>query len=149
MSFMTYDVKCKKCGEIYHTAFGIVGMTQIAAPLEKCTKCGGEVERIKDDWEMESQPKINAPQMEDLCIHCGCNGHHVEITYDEDIDYVYMSIEVKSRGFWSALKEAWKLFHGVRTGCFEEVILDAKKQEQIYDYLRRISNRRTLLKKGG
>jgi len=139
-----YQVKCRDCGKVYPTAFGIVGMTQIAAPLEKCPKCGGKVERIKEDWEMKSQPKLNAPSMEDLCIHCGCNGHHVEISYDEDIDYVYMSVEVKARGFWSALKEAWKLFHGVRTGCFEEVILTVETQDKLLTYLRNIANRRNL-----
>lgn len=89
------------------------------------------------------------PVPEDLCIHCGCNGHHVELTYDEEYDTVYMSVEVKARGFWSALKEAWKIFTGVRKGCYEEVLLDVATQERLYDYLRQISNRRTILKKGG
>src|SRR3990170_6527892 len=100
MSFMIYNVKCKKCGEIHRTAFGIVGMTQIAAPLEKCPTCGGELEK--------EQEKIEEDKMFDrLCLHCVDSSHHLEIWYDDEYDQLYVSHEVKSRGIWSAIKEAW------------------------------------------
>jgi rRNA maturation endonuclease Nob1 len=59
MSYLTYQVKCEECGEIYNTAFGIVGMRIIADPLRKCPKCGGTVEKCADEWKSahaETQP---------------------------------------------------------------------------------------------
>ena len=55
MSYITYQVQCKDCGEIYNTAFGIVGMRVIADPLRRCPKCRGELERCGDDWKWELQ----------------------------------------------------------------------------------------------
>lgn len=50
MSYITYQVKCRTCGEIYNTAFGIVGMRIIAEPLQKCPKCGGAMGKHAEDW---------------------------------------------------------------------------------------------------
>lgn len=55
MSYLTYQVQCKECGEIYNTAFGIVGMRIIAEPLQKCPKCSGAVERHADNWRLEAR----------------------------------------------------------------------------------------------
>lgn len=43
-----YEVQCESCGEKMTTAFGIVGMTQIAAPVEKCPKCKGKVRKVQE-----------------------------------------------------------------------------------------------------
>lgn len=50
MSYITYQVKCSRCGEIYNTAFGIVGTTLIADPLKKCPTCGGAVKKCAEDF---------------------------------------------------------------------------------------------------
>jgi len=41
MSYFHYNVKCDKCGRETVTAFGIVGTTQVAEPIEDC-ECGGK-----------------------------------------------------------------------------------------------------------
>ena len=140
MSFITYQVQCENCGKTYNTAFGIVGMTQIAAPLEKCPECGGAVKKARDEWNMT---------VPSLCIHCDCHGHHLEAVYGGEEDLLYLSIEVKPRGFWAGLREAWKLFNGVRKGCYEEVILNKESRDKLYGYLRQITNSREWKKDRG
>lgn len=34
--------KCEDCGKVWNAAFGVVGVTQIAAPPTKCPGCGSE-----------------------------------------------------------------------------------------------------------
>lgn len=58
MSYQIYPVKCDRCGYETQTAFGIVGTTQIAAPITDCPtqfpsrsldviqRCGGKMVRI-------------------------------------------------------------------------------------------------------
>lgn len=45
MSYMRYQVRCDKCGQEVTTAFGIVGTTVIAEPVENC-ECGGKFRSI-------------------------------------------------------------------------------------------------------
>jgi hypothetical protein len=80
--------------------------------------------------------------LDKLCIECSCSAHHLEVWYDNEIDELYLDVEVKARGFLSALKEAWKMFTRVRKGCYEEVILDKESQEKLYLFLKNVSNRR-------
>lgn len=47
MSFMIYPIRCSQCEWQGETSFGIVGMTQIAAPAEQCPACGAPVRRVE------------------------------------------------------------------------------------------------------
>lgn len=52
MSYQRYTVQCQQCGKQMNTAFGVVGTTQIADPVEVCPHCGsGELTKIADGWE--------------------------------------------------------------------------------------------------
>jgi DNA-directed RNA polymerase subunit RPC12/RpoP len=51
MSFMQFQQRCDDCGKDWNAAFGIVGMTQIAAPPQKCPHCGSEkLTKLADGW---------------------------------------------------------------------------------------------------
>lgn len=53
MSYMMFRQRCKDCQATWNAAFGIVGMTQIAAPPTKCPKCQSEnIEKFADGWDM-------------------------------------------------------------------------------------------------
>lgn len=54
MSYMMFQQRCKKCEAEWNAAFGIVGMTQIAAPPNECPRCGSkDMEKIADGWKMD------------------------------------------------------------------------------------------------
>ena len=75
MSYLMYQVQCKDCGEIYNTAFGIVGMRIIADPLQKCPKCGGAVERCADEWSLDKS-KVNKTETYPLKSRLGVEVKH-------------------------------------------------------------------------
>lgn len=51
MSYQQFTVQCRGCGKQMNTAFGIVGITQIAAPVQVCPDCGSkELVKIADGW---------------------------------------------------------------------------------------------------
>ena len=51
MSYIQYMVQGQQCGKQMNTAFGIVGTTQIAAPVRKCPDCGcDDLTKIADGW---------------------------------------------------------------------------------------------------
>ena len=51
MSYMQFRQQCGDCKQQWNAAFGIVGMTQIAAPPVKCPHCGSEnLSKIMDCW---------------------------------------------------------------------------------------------------
>lgn len=53
VSFMMFQQQCRPCGHTWNAAFGIVGMTQIAAPPTNCPKCGSaNIEKLADSWKM-------------------------------------------------------------------------------------------------
>ncbi len=52
MSYVRYEVQCDKCKVIATTAFGIVGTTIIAEPIENC-ECGGKFKRMETENEKE------------------------------------------------------------------------------------------------
>jgi hypothetical protein len=54
MSYMMFQQQCKSCDHKWNAAFGIVGMTVIAAPPEKCPACQStEIEKVADKWEVD------------------------------------------------------------------------------------------------
>jgi DNA-directed RNA polymerase subunit RPC12/RpoP len=51
MSYIQFQQKCLECGKTWNAAFGIVGMTQIAASPKVCPHCQSErVEKHADGW---------------------------------------------------------------------------------------------------
>lgn len=42
MSYMQFQQRCKDCEAEWNAAFGIIGMTQIAAPPKVCPRCNSE-----------------------------------------------------------------------------------------------------------
>jgi hypothetical protein len=53
MSYLRFQQECDECKETWNAAFGIVGMTQIAAPPTKCPKCGSEkISKVADKWKI-------------------------------------------------------------------------------------------------
>lgn len=51
---MTFREGCNDCGEEWNAAFGIVGMTQIAAPPTECPKCKSKnIHKVADAWKMD------------------------------------------------------------------------------------------------
>jgi DNA-directed RNA polymerase subunit RPC12/RpoP len=55
MSFIPFRQRCDDCGEEWNAAFGIVGTMQIAAPPEKCHKCGSKnLTKVADGWKFRS-----------------------------------------------------------------------------------------------
>jgi DNA-directed RNA polymerase subunit RPC12/RpoP len=55
MSFMMFQQICRSCEKTWNAAFGIVGMTQIAAPPIECPYCGStDITKFSDGWTLES-----------------------------------------------------------------------------------------------
>lgn len=69
MSYMQFQQKCADCGAEWNAAFGIVGMTQIAAPPKVCPKCESpNIKHLAHGWKLFC---INHPETElpcDLCV---------------------------------------------------------------------------------
>lgn len=58
-------MKCNKCDEVWDTAFGIVGSTQIAEPTTKCPYC------FSDDIEKyDKSICCDAPVINSRCSDC-------------------------------------------------------------------------------
>jgi len=134
MSFNVYQVQCPKCSKIYNTSFGIVGTTQIAAPLKKCPTCHTNVVRY-DMSSMDHKAEYDSH----LCLHCDCNTHHLDCWYDEADSILYMSVEVRSGiNIWKRLKEAIKLFLGLGRGCYVDIVLQKEGIQRFRDYVEKI-----------
>ncbi len=58
MSYQQFTVQCQGCGKQMNTAFGIVGTTRIAEPVQKCPDCGSDdLKKISDGWVADANPK--------------------------------------------------------------------------------------------
>lgn len=57
MSYIQFQQGCDDCGAHWNAAFGIVGMTQIAAPPTVCPKCKSpNIKKLADGWAEAAQP---------------------------------------------------------------------------------------------
>ena len=51
MSYMQFQQECLDCKRSWNATFGIVGMTQIAAPPVKCPYCQSDrIQKCADGW---------------------------------------------------------------------------------------------------
>lgn len=54
MSYMQFQQRCEDCGKHWNAAFGVVGMTVIAAPPNACPHCGSRnIVKHADGFEFE------------------------------------------------------------------------------------------------
>jgi hypothetical protein len=57
MSYMMFQQQCGECRETWNAAFGIVGITQVAAPPRVCPHCGSDkLTKFADGWAVTSAP---------------------------------------------------------------------------------------------
>lgn len=62
MSYIQFQQRCQDCGAEWNAAFGIAGMTQIAAPPKQCPRCQSErLEQLALGW----KPALATPKMEE------------------------------------------------------------------------------------
>jgi hypothetical protein len=60
MSYQCFQQRCEACGAVWNAAFGIVGITQIAAPPTKCPSCGSsKIVHHAHDW--AGMPSVPEP----------------------------------------------------------------------------------------
>lgn len=60
MSYIQFQQQCDDCHERWNAAFGIVGMTQIAAPPTSCPRCKSpRIRKVGDGWASDN-PKRDA-----------------------------------------------------------------------------------------
>lgn len=53
MSYMQFQQRCQECKKEWNAAFGIVGVTQIAAPPKVCPYCKSDkLEKIANGWKL-------------------------------------------------------------------------------------------------
>jgi len=51
MSYIQFQQECLDCKHRWNAAFGIIGMTQIAAPPETCPYCKSRhIDKCADGW---------------------------------------------------------------------------------------------------
>ncbi len=49
MSYFNYVVQCEDCGKKINTAFSVVGLVQVASPVQICPKCDSRLlKKIQD-----------------------------------------------------------------------------------------------------
>jgi hypothetical protein len=54
MSYMQFRQRCEDCRQEWNAAFGIVGVTQIAAPPKECPYCHStKLVKIQDGWKKD------------------------------------------------------------------------------------------------